>query len=58
MTETLAHGYSSDNTQQELSNEYLKGFDGPFALEENSLSLRRVNSIRLLFFTLLNVRPM
>ena len=22
MTETLAHGYSSDSTQQELSNEY------------------------------------
>ena len=25
MTETLAHGYSSENAQQELSNEYQHG---------------------------------
>ena len=51
MIETLAHGYSSESTVRELSNEYqhdwvLKGFEislRPCALEESSLSIRRVN---------------
>ena len=52
MTETLAHGYSSESTQQELSNEYQH--DRVFskslpscALDERSLSIGRVNLSRL-----------
>ena len=56
MTETLAHGYSSDSTQQELSNKYQKGFDGPLTFEENSLSFGKVNLIPVLFFTLIECK--
>ena len=50
MTETLAHGYSSESAQLELSNEYQhdRGLDGfqkslhPCAFEECSLSIKRV----------------
>ena len=52
MTETLAHGYSSESTPRELSNEYQ--YDrvsmifknlciNPSALDESSLSIVRVN---------------
>ena len=51
MTESLAHGYSSDSTQQELTNEYqhdrVKMFCNkslrPCALYESSFSIGRVN---------------
>ena len=46
MIETLAHGYSSESAQRELSNEY-HGFQKKSlsysALEESSLSIGRVN---------------
>ena len=50
MTVTLAHGYSSESTERELSNQYhaWQGLDGfpkslcPCALEESSLSIGRV----------------
>ena len=50
MTETLAHGYSSEITQRELSNEYQHGrvkmvskmFLRLCALDESSLSIGRV----------------
>ena len=47
MTETLAHGYSSESTQPELSNEYqqdrvFKNCLHPCAFE-SSLSIGRVN---------------
>ena len=51
MSESLAHGYSSESTQQELSNEYQhekvkwlsKNSLCPCALDESSLSIARVN---------------
>ena len=44
MTETLAHGYSFDSTQRELSNEYEHDrFLQPCALDESSLSIGSVN---------------
>ena len=51
MTETLAHGYSFESTQQELSNEYqhdrvsmvFKNSLHPCALDESILSIVRVN---------------
>ena len=50
MTENLAHRYSSESTQRELSNEYqhdrVWGFYQkpvrPFALDKSSLSIGRV----------------
>ena len=49
MIETLAHGYSSEITQQELSNKYQHdGLDGfqkslrPCTLDEGSLRIGRV----------------
>ena len=52
MTETLAHGYSSESTQQNISNEYqhdrVEGFQkslGPCALDESGLSIGRVNML-------------
>ena len=53
MTETLAHGYSSESTQRDLSNEYqqdrvLMVFRKSLhlcALDESSLSKGRVNII-------------
>ena len=53
MTETLAHGYSSESTQRDLSNEYHQGLDGfqnclhSRALEESSLSIRSVKGDNL-----------
>ena len=52
MIETLAHGYSSESTQRELSNEYqhgrdLDGFQKSLhhsALDKSSLSIGRVNN--------------
>ena len=52
MIETLAHGYSSESTQQELFNEYQHDrfrFSKnrslcSCALDESSLSIERVNS--------------
>ena len=50
MIETLVYRYSSDSSQQELSNEIPKGLDDfqtslrPCALDESSLSIGRVNS--------------
>ena len=54
ITETLANGYSSESTQQELSNEYqnnrvlmvFKNLLSSCALEESSLSIGRVNLAR------------
>ena len=51
MAETLAHRYSSESTQRELSNEYqhnrvkmvFKKTLRPYALDESSLSIIRVN---------------
>ena len=51
MTETLSNGYSSENTQRELSNEYQHGrvlmvqqkYLRPCALGESSLSIGGVN---------------
>ena len=51
MTETLAHGYSSENTQRELSNEYqhdrfwmfFKKSVHSFSLEESSLNISMSN---------------
>ena len=46
MTETLACGYSSESTQQELSNEYQHDTITslrPYALDQSSLSIGRVN---------------
>ena len=51
MTQTLANGYSSESTRQELSNEYqhdsvtmiFKKSLRPCALDENSFSIGRVN---------------
>ena len=48
-TETMAYGYSSENTQQELSNEYqhemfFKNHCALVSLEESSLSIGKVNS--------------
>ena len=53
MTETLEHGYSSESTQRELSNEYQhdRGLDSfqkslpSCAFDESSLSVGRVNTI-------------
>ena len=47
MTETLAHGYLSENAQQELSNEYQQKSLHSCALDENSLSIGRVNQSTL-----------
>ena len=52
MTETLAHGYSSESTQPELSNEYqhdrvkmvFQKSLHPCALGKSSLSIGRVKS--------------
>ena len=50
MTETLAHGYSYENSQRELSNEYQQVLDCfkqsvcSCALDESSLSIARVRS--------------
>ena len=49
MTEILAHGYSSESTQQELSNEYqlvrvYMVFEHLCALDESSLGIGRVNT--------------
>ena len=51
MTETLAHWYSPESTQRDLSNEYPQNrvnmifiiVCGSCALEESNLSIRRVN---------------
>ena len=51
MTETLGNGYSSESTQRGLSNEYqldrvsmfFQKSLHPLALDESSLSIRRVN---------------
>ena len=53
MTETMAYGYSSESTQQELSNEYqhnkgLNGFQNFLLfspMDESSLSMERVKDI-------------
>ena len=50
MTETLLYGYSSESTQQELSNEYQHDrvkivfvkYLHPYALDKSSLSIGRV----------------
>ena len=50
MVETLAYGYSSENAQRELSNEFqndsvlwvFKDYLRPFALDESILSIGRV----------------
>ena len=50
MTETLAHGYSSENTQQELSNEYqndrvlMVSKNLCTVVDESSMSIGRVYS--------------
>ena len=59
MTETLTYGYSSENTQLELYNEYqhdsLDDFQQslrPFNSDESSLSIRRVKetAFQVLFY--------
>ena len=48
MMETLAHGYSSESTQRELSNEYQHDrVLRPPVLDEGGLSIRRVNAMSL-----------
>ena len=48
MAPTLAHGYSSESSQRELSHEYQQGLDGfqnalhPCALNQSSSSIERV----------------
>ena len=62
MAETLAHGYASDSTQGELSNEYQhdRGLDGsqkslhPCALDKKSLSIGGVNYTVSIFQTILS----
>ena len=44
MTETLAHGYSSESPHREVSNEYQHdNYLRPCALDEGSLSIGRVD---------------
>ena len=56
IAETLAHGYSSESTQQELSNEYQQCLDvfhkslRPCTLDESSLSFRKVKAVILQVF--------
>ena len=51
MTETLAYGYSYENTQSYSVNTNMTGLDGfqkslhPCALDESSISIGRVNMI-------------
>ena len=54
MTETLTHGYSSDTTLREFSNEYqhdrvLKNVLHSCAFDESSLSIKRVNLSKTIF---------
>ena len=44
MMETLANGYSTERTQQELFNEYQQIFLRSCAFVESSLGIERVNS--------------
>ena len=60
MTETLAHGYSSESTQRELFYEYEGWFSIFFtscALDESTPSIGRFKRIQEIFKIIMNIDP-